>query len=381
MTKSLRWVLAILAFGTLSAGVLRAQDMTGTWQGLLQAGGRELRTVVKITKEDAGGLRAVLYLFAADQPGAQGIAGTSTVDAGTVRMSFAAAGVNYEGRLGADGNSITGTATVGPNKNPLNLARATGDAVWAIPAGPAALTPMAATAKPGFEVATIKPSRPEAQGKGFTMRGRQVLTINTHFNDLMTFAYGVHARQIVNAPDWASKDRYDVTGLPDIEGQPNIDQFRTMVQKLLADRFKLTFHRDRQELSVYALVVGRDGPKLTRSGGDPNGPPGLIFRGLGVLPGVNASMTDFANVMQGAVMDRPVVDQTGITGKYDFTLTWTPDESQFGGLGVRVPPPPDNATAPNLFTAIQEQLGLRLESTKAPAEVLVIDRVEKPTEN
>jgi uncharacterized protein (TIGR03435 family) len=76
-----------------------------------------------------------------------------------------------------------------------------------------------------------------------------------------------------------------------------------------------------------------------------------------------------------------VVDQTGIAGKFDFTLTWTPDDSQFRGMGVRVPPPPDNATAPNLFTAIQEQLGLRLESTKAPAEVLVIDRVEKPTEN
>ena len=93
-------------------------------------------------------------------------------------------------------------------------------------------------------------------------------------------------------------------------------------------------------------------------------------------------MADFASVMQGAVLDRPVVDQTGIAGRYDFTLTWTPDDSQFRGMGIiRVPPPPDNPTAPNLFTAIQEQLGLRLESTKAPAEVLVIDRVEKPTED
>jgi uncharacterized protein (TIGR03435 family) len=378
MTKSLRWVLGILAFGALSAAVLRAQDVTGTWQGVLQAGGRELRQVIKITREDAGGLRAVLYSI--DQ-GGQGFAGSTTVDGSTVRMSFAAIGITYEGRLGADGNSISGTATQGPGKNPLNLARVSGDAAWAIPAAPATLKPMAAGARPGFEVATIKPSRPDVQGKGFTMKGRQVITINTNLSDLMTFAYSIHARQIVNAPDWAAKDHYDITGIPDAEGQPGVEHMRSMLQKLLADRFKLTFHRDKQELSVYALMVGRDGPKLTRSGGDPNGPPGLIFRGLGVLPGVNASMADLASVMQGAVLDRPVVDQTGITGKFDFTLTWTPDESQFRGMGVRVPPPPDTATAPSLFTAIQEQLGLRLESTKAPAEVLIIDRVEKPTEN
>jgi uncharacterized protein (TIGR03435 family) len=378
MTKLLRRILAILACVALSAGVLRAQDLTGSWQGTLQAGGRELRTVIKIAKEDGGSLRAVLYSI--DQ-GPQGFAGSSTVEGSTVRMTFAVIGITYEGRLGADGNSITGTATQGPNKNPLNLARVSGDAVWAIPAAPAALKPMAAAASPGFEVAAIKPSRPEAQGKGFTMRGREVLTINTNLSDLVTFAYGVHARQIVNAPDWAEKDHYDITGIPDVDGQPNIDQMRAMLKKLLADRFKLTFHRDKQELSVYALVVGRDGPKLTKSAGDPNGPTGLVFRGLGVLPGMNASMADFASVMQGAVLDRPVVDQTGIPGKYDFTLTWTPDESQFRAMGVRVPPPPDNATAPSLFTAIQEQLGLRLESTRAPAEVLVIDRVEKPTEN
>jgi bla regulator protein blaR1 len=79
------------------------------------------------------------------------------------------------------------------------------------------------------------------------------------------------------------------------------------------------------------------------------------------------------------VLDRPVVDQTGLAGRYDFTLNWTPDETQFGGLGVKVPPPTDSATAPpELFTAIQEQLGLKLDAAKAPVEVFVIDRVEKP---
>jgi uncharacterized protein (TIGR03435 family) len=154
-----------------------------------------------------------------------------------------------------------------------------------------------------------------------------------------------------------------------------------MIQKLLAERFKLAFHRDKKELGVYAIVVAKTGPKMTKSQGDPNGLPGLFFRGLGVLPAMNATMADFAGVMQSAVLDRPVVDHTELTGRWDFTLTWTPDEFQFGSLGIKVPPPSKDATAPDLFTAFQEQLGLKLESTKAPAEVLVIDHVEKPTEN
>jgi uncharacterized protein (TIGR03435 family) len=93
-------------------------------------------------------------------------------------------------------------------------------------------------------------------------------------------------------------------------------------------------------------------------------------------------MADFTHLMQQAVLDRPVVDQTGLTGRYDFTLNWTPDDSQFGGMGVKVPPPTDSANAPPaLYTAIQEQIGLKLDATKAPAEVLVIDHVEKPSEN
>jgi uncharacterized protein (TIGR03435 family) len=93
-------------------------------------------------------------------------------------------------------------------------------------------------------------------------------------------------------------------------------------------------------------------------------------------------MADLAGLFQGAVLDRPVVDQTRLEGRYDFTLNWTPDETQFAGLGVKVPPPADNAAAPpGLFTAIQEQLGLKLDAAKAPVEVFVIDRVEKPSEN
>jgi uncharacterized protein (TIGR03435 family) len=134
--------------------------------------------------------------------------------------------------------------------------------------------------------------------------------------------------------------------------------------------------------TVYAIVVGKTGPKLTKSAGNPSGLPGLFFRGLGNMPATVATIADFAGVMQSAVLDRPVVDQTGLEGRFDFQLKWTPDETQFGGLGVKVPPPADDAAAPpDLFTAMQEQLGLKLQATKAPVDVIVMDRVTEPSEN
>src|SRR6185437_8630641 len=114
---------------------------------------------------------------------------------------------------------------------------------------------------------------------------------------------------------------------------------------------------------AYVLTVAKNGPKLKTSQGDPKGLPGLFFRGLGVLTVTNATIGDFTHLMQSAVLDRPVVDQTGLQGKYDFLLKWTPDESQFGGMGIKVPPPSDAADAPPpLFTAIQEQIGLKLDA-------------------
>jgi uncharacterized protein (TIGR03435 family) len=208
-----------------------------------------------------------------------------------------------------------------------------------------------------------------------------VITINTTTNDLITFAYGLHARQIVGGASWMESDKYDVTGQPEGDGLPAVSQLREMIQKLLADRFQFAFHREMRELPAYAIVVGSAGPKLTKNENNPNGLPGLFFKGLGAMVNQNATMADFAGVMQGSVLDRPVVDRTGLPGRYDFTLNWTPDESQFAGMGVRVPPPPPDAQAPSLFTAMQEQLGLRLDSTRAQVEVFVIDRIERPSEN
>jgi uncharacterized protein (TIGR03435 family) len=320
-------------------------------------------------------------MYSIDQ-GGQGLAASSvSLQGTTVKFAVPAIGASYEGKLSADSSAIAGTFNQGGASLPLNLARATSETAWTIPSPPAAAAPMAANANPSFDVATIKPSNPDAPGKLFTVRGRQVMTINTTVNDLVSFAYTLHPRQITGGPGWLETDKYDVTGQPDVEGVPNQAQLRMLVQKLLADRFKLTFHRDKKDLSVYALVVGSKGPTLTKSEGDPSGLPSLLFRGLGSLPARNATMADLANVMQTAVLDRPVVDRTGLTGRYDFTLTWTPDETQFASMGIRVPPPPADAATPGLFNAIQEQLGLKFDSTRAAVDVIVIDRIERPSAN
>ncbi len=365
--------IAVLAL--LSASVLaQAQNIAGNWQGTLQVG-KDLRVVVAIANTD--GLRAMMYLI--DQSG-QGIPASSVTHQGTtLRMSFDGIGVIFDGNVSADGKTVTGTFTQGNKPIPMTLERATPDTAWTIPAPP---KPMAADAPAVFEVATIKPSNPERQGKVMTIKGRQVITINTTLNDLIVFAYGVHAKQIIGGPSWMESDKYDVTGQPEGQGMPNERQLRGMLQKLIQDRFKLTTHSETRELPAYVLVVANGGPKLTRNDSNPDGLPGLFFRGLGVLPVTNATMGDFAGVMQLAVLDRPVVDKTGLKGRFDFTLTWTPDETQFAGFGVRIPPPSTDPNAPPvLFTAIQEQLGLRFDSQRAPVDVMVVDRVERPTEN
>ena len=194
MKKLMLWIVMAAA----SATALQAQEISGTWQGSLQPPGapNALRLVMKISKE-VDQLKGTLYSI--DQ-GAQSIAATVTVQGGTVRMSVAPAGISYEGKLAADGNSIVGTFTQGPGNLPLTLTRANKETAWALPAPPKT---MAADAPTAFEVATIRPSNPDAQGRGITMRGpREVLTINTPLGYLIEFAYNVNTRQVFGGPSW-----------------------------------------------------------------------------------------------------------------------------------------------------------------------------------
>jgi len=365
-----------------SGAPFNPKDIVATWQGTLHAG-RDLRIVAKITKDDKGAYKANFYSI--DQGGQALPADGVTLDGSTVKFKINMIGGSYEGKLSSDGKTIDGSWSQGPTPLPLALARTTPETEWAIPTPPPPTPPMKADADPSLEVATIKPSDPSRQGKGFGFRGSRFVTINTNMNDLIAFAYGLHSKQIVGAPDWFGTQLYDIDGKPDAPGQPNLKQMGIMVQKLLADRCNLKFHHETRELNVYAIRVAAGGPKMTKTTAGPDDPQGFGFRGLGDLVVRNMNMAEFASWMQSGVMDKPVVDQTGLKDKYDFTLKWTPDDSQFqqfrGSVNINTPPNNDPNAPPSLYTAVQETLGLKIEATKAQDDVIVIDHVEKPSEN
>jgi len=379
--KKLMLVMFVItvALFTGSAAMAQSPDITGTWQGTLHAPGHDLRIVFKVSKTPDGKLGGVMYSI--DQGGQPITASSVSAEGSTIKFAVSAINGSYEGTLSADGSTIDGKWTQGPGTSDLALGRATPDTAWAIPAPP---KPMTAT-DPSFEVATIKLTPPDQPGKLFTVTpgGRQVLTKGTTMNDLVAFAFGLQSKQLINAPDWFDKDKFDITGQPDAEGIPNPDQMKTMMRKLLVSRFQLTFHKDTRDLSVYEIVVGKDGPKVPPTAMQGN-LPGLFFRTINPadLMVRNATMPDFAGLLQSAVLDKPVVDHTGISGRHDFELKWTPDQGQFETFGGIKAPATENPDAPpDLFTAIQQQLGLKIDSTKAPTEVMVIDKVEKPSPN
>jgi uncharacterized protein (TIGR03435 family) len=206
-----------------------------------------------------------------------------------------------------------------------------------------------------------------------------VMAINTSLMNLITFAYDVHERQVSGAPSWADTDKFDIAIKPDTPGQPNITQMKKLLQEVLVDRFQLKFHTEKRTLSVYAITLPAGTQhKLTKSA-SPGNVPSLLYPRAGMLPARNATMAELAQSMQTAVLDRPVLDRTGIEGRYDFTLDWMPDETQFLSFGP-AQAIPDNGK-PDIFKAYQEQLGLKIEATRAPADVMVLDKAERPSEN
>jgi uncharacterized protein (TIGR03435 family) len=232
---------------------------------------------------------------------------------------------------------------------------------------------MAKDADPDWEVVTVKPGDPDDKANRFTTRGRHILIEAQTVEKMLQIGYGVQPSQIVGAPDWVKTERFDADGLPDADGQPNMKQFQGLVQKLLVERFGLKAHREQREMPVYALTVAKGGAKMNASEGDPNGLPdneGMGGNGRQIRKFTNVSMSDLA-VMLLPHVERPVVDQTRLKGRYDFKLQWTVDEAQVTELD----------SPPGLFTAIQDQIGLKLEPVKAQVDVLVVDRVERPGEN
>jgi uncharacterized protein (TIGR03435 family) len=237
---------------------------------------------------------------------------------------------------------------------------------------------MAADADPSFEVATVKPTASGLVHPPPQIGGRQLFLPGRTVKDLLMYAYGLQTQQVTGGPDWMSKQRFDIGGVPDVEGQPGAEQWCLMVQKLLASRFKVTLHHDKQEMSAYVLSVAKGVPKLTK-----NSRGEKMNLSLGVskdirLFATNAAMSDIVSMLGGVLLDRPVLDQTGLEGGFDFKLTFSTDGLRFGNAAL---PANDGSTpAPNLFTALQD-LGLKLEPVKAPVDVIVIEHVEQPSEN
>jgi len=345
------------------------RDLAGTWQGTLQAG-KGQRIVVKIAK-DGPGWKGVVYNLDADMAW-EGRATTAMSLAGAeLRFAIAPIDSTYQGKLSEDGAMIGGTWTASGKTYTLSLARAVGDAQWEIPKATAA---MAKDADPDWEVATVRPGDPNGQHQGFHLEGRQIFIERQTVEAMLELGYNVHLKQIVGAPDWIGTERWDVKGVPDVAGQPSMKQYLGMVRKVLMERFGLQTHTEKRELPVYAITVAKSGGKLVKSAGDPNGLMDEEDRGEAgqrTLKLTNVSLGEFAEVMK-FFLDRPVVDLTGLPGKYDLRLKWTFDEDKA---------PTDGSAAPSMFTAVQEQLGLKLEPVKAPADVLVIDHMEKPSAN
>ena len=231
-----------------------------------------------------------------------------------------------------------------------------------------------------FDVASVK-SSPSQGNLSIQIRGSEFFATHVSVVDLMSYAYGVHSRQIVGGPAWLSSERYDIMARPNISGRPSSSQVKVMVKKLLENRFNLRLHRERKELSVFAIRVSKRGPKI-QSNPDPSGQAGVGFEGAGRMIVKNASMTDFAGFLQRFVSDRPAVDETGLAGKYDLRLNWHPSDLDGANAGNQ-PSSADtkNDDLPDIHTALQEQLGLRLEAAKASVEVVVIDTLSKPTAN
>ncbi|MGP8260965.1 MAG: TIGR03435 family protein [Acidobacteriaceae bacterium] len=373
-------LLATPALQAQTAAATTPGDLSGNWQGTLKVG-KDLRIIFNIYKGDKDGWSAKMYSI--DQTPQPIPVASVTRQGSSIKIAVEMIGGSFEGKLDANGRSIAGTWTQGGQPFPLTLVRATPETAWDIPDAPKPPTPMAADADPSFEVATIKPNPSGGPSlQGLVLHGRETVVTNGSLIDLLKFAYNLQVNQIVGAPGWTDSDRDDIVGIPDQPGQPNVEQMRSMVRKLLADRFKLTSHQEKRDLSAYVLTVGKTGQKLTPTQIKGNLPGFSYSPGTGglTLHLVNGTMKDFTDFLQMLVLDKPVVDQTGITGRFDSNVTFTPDQAQFNGNPPKLKAA-DVPDAPDLFTAIQQQLGLKLTAEKTAVDVLVIDHVEKPSPN
>jgi bla regulator protein BlaR1 len=249
-----------------------------------------------------------------------------------------------------------------------------------------------------FEVASIKPNKSNDHRIMIGIQpGGRFNASNVTVKQLITMAYGIRDYQVSGLPSWAESDHYDIAAKPEggdssaPDAKTQQEKMRAMIKDLLADRFGMKTHSETKELPIYALVVAKNGPKMEESkenapeaaDGVPRGRGGQMIRmGRGQLSGQEMRMDMLVNQLS-QILRRNVVDKTGLTGKYDIKLNWTPDPGEGGMMpgpsdGA---PPPSADSGPSIFTAIQEQLGLKLDSQRGPVELVVVDKIERPSEN
>ena len=362
----------------LLPGALAAQDLKGIWQGTVRNPDtqQELRTVVKIASSEGDPIKANFYSI--DQTYLV-FPATIALKGANVKMNIPGIGAVYDAKLSADGGTMNGTVKGFSVPAPWILKRVPEDQAWAIPQPPKPARPMAADADPAFEAAAIKLTPPDTRGRRINAENITLTVSNYTLMDLITFVYQVHPHQVIGLPAWATTEHFDITGKPDQEGQPNQDQWRIMLRKLLADRFQFKFKTEKRELPLYSLTLAKGGSKISKN--DPKNPTnGIIFRAPGSVLFNNVNMEDFCRMLQSSAVDRPVLDQTGIMGKYDFSLVWSPDQPNAPPVNPNALAPLGADLPPDLFTAIQQQLGLRLEAGKLPIDVMAVEKAEKPSE-
>jgi len=252
--------------------------------------------------------------------------------------------------------------------------------------GVAATSPAAA-----FEVSAVKVSKAGSDGSDSDFENGRFTATNCSVKTLIEFeGYGIPESRILGGPKWIGTEKFDIEAKMEdgavsrLQALPNEErrkQTRAMFQRLLADRFKLAAHWETRELPIYALVVARKGPNFQTTK-EPDGRSGTSNNN-GKFAARGLTMEQLADALTRELsrdLGRPVIDKTGVAGRYDFDLHWTPErdtvavhEQTSGALA--------SDSGPSIFTAMQEQMGLKLESTKGPVQVLVIDHVEMPTEN
>lgn len=288
-------------------------------------------------------------------------------------------------------------------------------------------SPAATGSLPSFDAASVKPNRSDQRGGGMRMNPGRFTARNIPPIDLIEYAYHLRDMQLSGASNWVKSERFDIEAtinetpyqiqkLNQCKSNPaghgikkgeivclnlvesRAQQLRLMLQSLLADRFKLVVSRETRELPVYALIVAKNGPKLHKitdrdappflQSGNAAGRPWLIWGGRGRITASAVSLGEWAEMLSQLV-DRVVLDKTGLQGFYSFTLRWglgvseqqMSSEREGGGMPPGQETPSLDESGPSIFSALQDQLGLKLESEKGPVEIVVIQHIEQPSAN